>query len=165
MEETFETAYRAHGGSVFAYLVRMTGDRSLAEELCQETFVRFLKNLSRLRDRNGSVAPWLYRVATRLVLDERRRRPVLPLDREPEAPGDAERRAESRDMERRVGRELERLAPELRATFVLRVRQELTFAEVADATGVSERAAKDRFRRARDLLLLRLAPLVREIRS
>ena len=35
MEDTFDEAYRAHGAAIFAYLVRMTGDRPLAEELTQ----------------------------------------------------------------------------------------------------------------------------------
>jgi len=165
MEETFDEAYRAHGAAIFAYLVRMTGDRPLAEELTQETFVRLLRHRSSIRASNGTLAPWLYRVATRLVLDARRRRPLLPLDREPAAGADPAGVAGEREIAHRVRREIDRLPDELKATFVLRARQELTFLRIAAATGVSERAAKDRFRRARDLLLLRLGPLLKEIDS
>ncbi len=73
--------------------------------------------------------------------------------------------AETRDLGRRVRREIDVLPAELRATFLLRAHHELTYAQIGAATGVSERAAKDRFRRGRDLLLKRLAPLIREIRS
>ena len=99
------------------------------------------------------------------MLDSRRRRPHLPLEREPEAPTDAGARAEDREIAGRIRREVDHLPEELRAAFLLRVRQELTFPQIAEATGVSERAAKDRFRRARDSLLKRLGPLLREIRT
>ena len=165
MEGTFEQAWAAYGARIFAYLVRMTGDRARAEELCQETFLRFLRHRPSIRARNGTLAPWLYRVATRLVLDDRRRRrPVLPLEREPAVPGDAEETAGNRELAARIRDEVDRLPGELRAAFLLRAHHELSFPQVAAAVGVSERAAKDRFRRARDLLLVRLAPLRREIR-
>jgi RNA polymerase sigma-70 factor (ECF subfamily) len=165
MEERFDRAYRAHAAAIYAYLVRMTGDRGLAEELAQEAFVRLLENLPRLRADNGAVAPWLYRVATRLVLDDRRRRSPEALVREDAVPAPAGARVEDRELAEIVRAEVRRLPGPLRATFVLRAYQELGFARIADATGVSERAAKDRFRKARDLLFQRLAPLVREIRA
>jgi RNA polymerase sigma-70 factor (ECF subfamily) len=163
MDETFDEAYRAYGAAIFAYLVRMTGDRALAEELCQETFVRFLRHRPGIRATNGTLAPWLFRVATRLVFDSRRRRSFLPLDREPAIEADVPGAAGDREIARCVGREVESLPVDLKATFILRARQDLTFREIASATGVSERAAKDRFRRARDRLLRRLGPLLREI--
>lgn len=165
MDQDFEGVYRAYGGTVFGYLVRLTRDRHLAEELCQETFVRYLRHRGTLRCNNGSLGPWLFRVATRLVLDSRRRRRPVPLQHEPIEESTVESAAETRDLGRRVRREIDTLPPELRATFLLRAHHELTYAQIGAATGVSERAAKDRFRRGRDLLLKRLAPLIREIRS
>jgi RNA polymerase sigma-70 factor (ECF subfamily) len=165
MEESFDQAYREYAAPVFGFLARMTGDRGLAEEICQETFVRFLEHRSRLRGGNGAVASWLYRVATRLVLDRKRRRPVLPLDREPTDVNGAGHPAEEREIRARVRDEIGRLPPVLRATYLLRAHQELTWPQIADALGVSDRAAKDRFRRARDLLTKRLSGLIREIRA
>ena len=55
-----------------------------------------------------------------------------------------------------------RLEPELRATFLLRAHHGLPFRAVAEALGISERAAKDRFRRTRDQLARRLSHLVTE---
>ena len=165
MEGTFEQAWAAYGAQIFGYLVRMTRDRPLAEELCQETFLRLLRHRDGIRAQNGTLAPWLYRVATRLVLDERRRRrPPVALSHDPAVEGRAEESAGNREIDGRIRLEVDRLPPELRAAFLLRAHQELTFPQVAAATGVSERAAKDRFRRARDILLTRLAPLHREIR-
>lgn len=165
MEDTFESVYRAYGSKVFAYLARLTGDRPLAEELCQETFLRYLRHRADIRNENGALAPWLYRVATRLVLDSRRRPHPVRLTREPLAPSSGDDPAEHREIAARAREEIGRLPPELRATFLLRAHEELTFPQIAEATNVSERAAKNRFRRARDILLRRLAPLVRENRS
>ena len=163
MGTEFDSVWGAYGPAVFSCLVRLTGDPELAEELCQETFVRFLRHRDRIHGLNGTLAPWLYRVATRLVLDVRRRRSVLPLLTEPAVEDDAGREAEEREMAGRVRTEVNRLPDELKVTFLLRVRQELTFPQIAAATEVSERSAKDRFRRARDLLLTRLGPLLREM--
>ena len=43
----FETVYRRYGPPVHAYLARLTGDPLAAEELCQETFVRYLRHAKR----------------------------------------------------------------------------------------------------------------------
>jgi RNA polymerase sigma-70 factor, ECF subfamily len=162
MEREFNRVWRAYGGPVFAYLVRMTGDRGLAEDLCQETFVRFLEHRDGIVGRNGVLGSWLYRVATRLALDVRRRRSPLPLKIEPQTGASGTRGAEEREIADLVEDEIDRLPDELRVTFLLRARQELTFPQIAAATEVSERSAKDRFKRARDRLFHRLGPLFRE---
>ena len=164
MDADFDTVWSAYGSAVYGYLLRLTRDPELAEELCQETFVRFLRHRQRIRGRNGTLAPWLYRVATRLVADVHRRRVPLPLTAEPAAEGNAVRGVEERETADRVRAEIDRLPAELKVTFLLRARQELTFGQIAATTKVSERSAKDRFRRARDLLLTRLGPLLREMR-
>lgn len=163
MDAGFEEVYRLHGPAVHAYLVRLTGDRSTADEVCQEAFVRYLERRSELRNANGSLRPWLFRVASNLVADAARRARPLPLEAEPPArePADG---AEVRDLADRLRREVQALPEPLRAAFLLRAHHELTHAQVAEALGIAERTAKERFRLAREILAHRLGPLFFENR-
>jgi len=160
MPEGFDAVYRSYGRPVYAYLARLTGNPATAEELCQETFVRYLRHREDLRGGNGTVGAWLYRVATNLAIDQGRRRTAGPLREEPavEAP-DA---VEARDLDDRVRAEVARLPAELRAVFLLRAHHELPYARIAVVLDISERTAKERFRRAREILAHRLAPLFSE---
>jgi RNA polymerase sigma-70 factor (ECF subfamily) len=69
------SAYDRHHGEVFAFLVRATRDRSLAEDLLRETFRRLAQDT-----RDGrtpvEVRRWLYRVASDLVISSARRTPT-----------------------------------------------------------------------------------------
>jgi RNA polymerase sigma-70 factor (ECF subfamily) len=66
--ETLERLFRTYHASLVRYLQRALGDRDVAEELAQETFVRALKQ-GELRSERS----WLFAVATNLVRDETRR--------------------------------------------------------------------------------------------
>jgi RNA polymerase sigma-70 factor (ECF subfamily) len=74
-EETFRGFYERTARALWAYLVRVTGDRTLADDLLQETFYRFLRasatHQSEAHRRNS-----LYCIATNLARDARRRRAV-----------------------------------------------------------------------------------------
>ena len=164
MAGTFDHVYDRYGRQVYAYLVRMTGNAWSAEELCQETFVRYLAHEPQASTLNGSLAPWLYRVATNLAIDRlRKRRPqTLP---GPEGVADTDAgTSDGRDLEARIRAEVGLLPPDLRATFLLRAHHGQTYRQVGEALGISERAAKDRFRRTRDRLARRLAHLLEEPR-
>ncbi len=161
MDDAFAEVYARHAADLHAYLVRLVGDPAAADELGQETFVRFLEHPPTAATQNGHLGPWLFRVATNLGLDRLRRRRGRPLLEEPAGrAGEAGDAAEARDLERRIREEVAALAPELRAAFLLRAHHALPYAEIGRALGVSERAAKARFRRARDRLSGRLGPLL-----
>lgn len=58
---------------VFGLLVRQCGDRELAEEITQATFVKIVAKLDRYRE-EGKFEPWLFRIAMNRLRDEMRRR-------------------------------------------------------------------------------------------
>lgn len=79
-----------HADGLMAYLVRWTHDRSLAEDVAQETWLRAWLNLDALVERRGSVRGWLTRVAHNIAVDHFRARGARPTEVEL-APGvDAE---------------------------------------------------------------------------
>ena len=69
----FEALYRAHGGRVFAICVRLSGDRSRAEDLTQEAFIRAWQKLDTFQAGTNFPA-WLATVAVNVSLSERRSR-------------------------------------------------------------------------------------------
>lgn len=64
---------RAHQGSLYAYLVRMTGRSDIAEDVTQEAFVRVLTNLDRF-DPRFRFSTWLFTIARRLYLNLREKK-------------------------------------------------------------------------------------------
>ncbi len=70
-----------HQHSLYAFLYRMTGDRYLAEDLMQETFVRALEASERYKPQ-GRLASWLFGIAANLTKDhwrKQRNRHSVPL--------------------------------------------------------------------------------------
>ena len=70
-----------HSGRVYGLIYRQCGDRELAEEICQATFVRVLDKLDAYQEQ-GKLEPWLCRIAMNLFRDEmrRRKRQAVPTD-------------------------------------------------------------------------------------
>ncbi len=67
----FERVYRAHVDRVYSICMRMTTDRTTAEELTQDTFVRAWEKLGLFRG-ESSFATWLHRLAVNVVLNARK---------------------------------------------------------------------------------------------
>ena len=122
-ERAFAIIVRTYEQPVFNYIVRLTGDRNLAEDLTQEVFLRVFQGLSGFSLRSRFTT-WLFQVTKNRVLDElraleRRPRAVVALEDVPplevvDAPVE---RAESIDA---LWRAVERLNPDLKMALLLR---------------------------------------------
>jgi len=128
----FERFYLAHRDEVLGYLRRLLGQR--AEDAWQETFLRALRAYDRL-EHGRHLRAWVFRIATNVALDELRAKPQPLLDGEPVA-----------ELRRDAFRELEHFTEELppteRAAVVLHYGYDLPYAQIADALGSSEEAAR-----------------------
>ena len=99
-----EDVFRAHQQAVFAYFLRLLGNRQDAEELTQETFVRACSAALRFRG-DSSVRTWLFGIARRVLLEASRagffeRRPEYDPDL---AAGLTDNTDERIDLERALG--------------------------------------------------------------
>src|SRR5580765_4423187 len=79
MSASFSATAEEHLDDVYAYLVYLTRDRSLAEDLVADTFEKALRSWRRFDARRGSARTWLCQIARTTALDhfraeERRRR-------------------------------------------------------------------------------------------
>ena len=83
-ERAFSIIVRTYQIPVYNYVLRMVGDRALAEDLTQEVFLRVFQGLPRFSLRS-KFTTWLFQVTKNRVLDElrtieRRPRAVVDLD-------------------------------------------------------------------------------------
>ena len=161
--DAFSVLYRRYERPVFAVLLRLGGQRALAEEWLQETFTRVWLAARSHDPARGRVKPWIYAIALNTARSElgrkRHRTPHVSLDAVemdlPDAvagePSLAARLDETRAQA--LAAALLELPDYLREVVVLRCSRELSFAEIAEATGSPQGTLKSRFHRA--LLALR----------
>lgn len=149
-----EELYRRHRSSLLGYAYRMTGDRALAEDVVQETFVYFFRNLRRYEPR-GKLVAYLFRIARSLALDQKRAaRRSAPGVAEPVS-GDAEPledREAAENLAEKVRQAMLALPEHLREIVELRLFQGFDYARVAELTGVPEATARSRLRYALEAL-------------
>jgi RNA polymerase sigma-70 factor (ECF subfamily) len=141
---------------ILNYLYRMVGDRDLAEDLTQETYLRAYRALERI-DLTEEAAPrrkaWLYRIAHNAATDHLRRRARLrwlPLDIAGLSRPSPEREIIAADP---VGRSLDLLEPAHREVLLLFSQEGLSTQEVAEVLGITEAAARKRRQRARQAFM------------
>jgi RNA polymerase sigma-70 factor (ECF subfamily) len=160
---TFASAAEAHLDDVHAYLVYLTGDRSLAEELTAATFERALRIWRRFDPARASARTWLCQIARSAALDHfrseqrRRRREGAYAATEPREAAD-ERLVDgmSPELERALGN----LSAADREIIALRVLLELDGATTAGLLGISPTACSTRLSRALERLEERMRDAV-----
>lgn len=158
---------------------RLTGNRADAEDLTQESFLRAYRFFDRY-NREMPFENWLYRIMSRVFIDELRKRPKFKahsLDQPLHAgdPGDAEVLLEIPDFESNPERQLldgaleeslqsalEALPPEFRVAVVLADIEGLSYEEIAETMHCSLGTVRSRLHRGRKLLrqMLRVVPPV-----
>jgi RNA polymerase sigma-70 factor (ECF subfamily) len=153
-EDTFRAFYDRTARGVWAYLARVTGDRQMADDFLQETFYRFLR-ADATHDSEAHRRNSLYRIATNLARDARRRSLLRPTanvaghDIEGvtagDRPGAAERSAD-------FSRAMSRLKPRERAMLWLAYAEGASHREIADVLGVRPGSLKSLLFRARHKL-------------
>jgi len=152
-EETFRAFYDRTARQVWAYLARITGDRTLADDLLQESYYRFLR-AERAFTSDSHRRNYLFRIATNLAHDRHRRgRGVMnvPVPAENEAGALADGRDLAADTERRtdLARAMARLKPREREMLWLAYAQGSSHEEIAASLGLRKSSIKILLFRAR----------------
>jgi RNA polymerase sigma-70 factor (ECF subfamily) len=159
-ERAFTLIVRAYEGPVFNYVLRLVGNRSQAEDLTQEVFLRVFQGLPKFSLRS-KFTTWLFQVTKNRVLDElraneRRPRLTVALDDIPplevvDAPFE---RVETMDA---VWRSVGDLNVDLKMALLLRDVVGLSYTEIADSLEITLATVKWRIYRAREDVQLALA--------
>ncbi|RMH22538.1 MAG: sigma-70 family RNA polymerase sigma factor [Acidobacteria bacterium] len=163
--DAFAALVERYKDLIVGYLARLTGSRSRAEDVAQETFMRFYQQLHRYRER-GTLAAYLLRIATNLVRSEERRarrwrllKPLFAVSDGAHRPAPSpQAEALAGEVQRQVTAAIAALDLRYRVPLVLREIEGLSYRQIADVVGVGEGTVKSRLHRARELLKARLEP-------
>jgi len=162
----------AGDASAFAFIVRrwqgplvnlayrFCRDRSRAEDLAQEAFLRVFRGLRKWR-RDAAFSTWLFAIATNLFRSEIRRSPpfgaLRPDDLESAGAVTLEDAAASAEGAERVHRLVQSLPPKYRDVLILFYFHEMDVLQTARSLQLPEGTVKARLSRARNLLRDKLA--------
>ncbi|MGZ4867315.1 MAG: RNA polymerase sigma factor [Candidatus Angelobacter sp.] len=148
------------------YLVYLSGNRELAEDLFQETWIRVLER-GHQYDGRHEFSTWLYAVARNLTIDYLRKKSPVSLDglmeneeHAPFEPADTRPMAwevvQQHEQAERVSAALVSIPAEYRETVVLRFQEGLALDEIAMVTGAPLGTVKSRLYRGLNMLMSRL---------
>lgn len=155
MHDDFHDLWARHAADVRRFALYLTGDASRADDITSETFLRAWTSSTPIRE--ATLRAYLFTIARNLASAEWRhgaKHDALPDSLISQAPGPHEQ-AEQGAALRRVLTGLAQLPAIDRAALMLRVRDGLSYDDIAAALGLSVAAAKVKVHRAR----LKLATL------
>lgn len=147
-----DEVYRQYARTVYRYLLTLTHDEDLAEELTQETFYQAIRSSERF-DGSCAVSTWLCAIARNVLSTYRRKHPAAEnvddqLLAVPSAETDALRSAERLEILKR----LHALREPYREVLYLRAFGGLSFREIGEVQGRTENWARVTFYRGKELL-------------
>jgi RNA polymerase sigma-70 factor, ECF subfamily len=159
-ERAFSLIVRAYEVPVFNYVMRLVGDRALAEDLTQEVFIRVFQGLPKFSLRS-KFTTWLFQVTKNRVLDElraseRRPRALVAIDDAPplevvDAP------LEQLETIQALWQAVDELNTDLKMALLLRDVVGLSYNEIADSLDTTLATVKWRIFKAREEVQLALA--------
>jgi RNA polymerase sigma-70 factor (ECF subfamily) len=148
----FASFYERSARPLWAYLVRASSDAALADDLMQESYVRFLcaQRAPSLAD-DGEVAArlYLFRIATNLLHDHWRRPRATSIDELPEEVFSAESGAEQIESQAELGPALRLMKPRERQLLWLAHAEGYSHREIAQVTGLASASIRLLLFRAR----------------
>ncbi len=144
-QDAWRLLIEAYSGRVYGVIYRQCGDRELAEEIAQATFVKVVNKLGDYQEQ-GRFESWLFRIATNRLRDEmrRRKRQAVPTDfasTPPEAVGwqdesdQPDRQLDAKEQADQLHAAIAQLPEADREILHLRYTGELGYKEIAEALG------------------------------
>ena len=166
-QEAFAEIVRGYQRRVYGVAMKMTRRHEVADDVAQDTFIRAYRSLDRF-ELGRPLGPWLVKIAVNLSINylngpTKREQSMYTEDRpdgpwEPQVHEDASREPlesnparslMSAEFAAALGRALEKLSPEHRAVFMLKVDEGMRYAEIATTLGISRGTVMSRLFRAR----------------
>ena len=169
-KECFDQLVLRYQRMIYAITRRMTSNHHDADDLAQETFLAAYRAMGRF-DEQKSFPAYLSRIAINLSINHlrRRKRWLKVLSRgsgEAEGglamarSGDLHKNLEHKELMNSLEMAMETLPPHQKAVLILKVYQELSYQEIADALGISLGTVMSRLHRARNHLRTQLKGLL-----
>jgi RNA polymerase sigma-70 factor (ECF subfamily) len=151
----FEKIYNEHFSGVYKYVLSLSRDESVTEEITQETFFKAMQSMDKF---NGSCTlyVWLCQIAknTYFSLYQKRKRYASSDDTELPSDLDIEANFLDKDTTRRLHVLLHNLSEPYKEVFTLRVFGELPFSQIGELFGKTDSWARLIFYRAKNKLVV-----------
>lgn len=149
----FEDVYDRFFKDVYLFVLAMSGDQAVAEDVTQETFFKALKEIDHFKG-NCSVKSWLCKIAKNIYIDGIRRKKRLAAVKErlagaPEAERSVETEAVRREEVISIYKALHCLEEPYKEVFGLRTLGELSYKEIGEIFEKSESWARVTYHRAK----------------
>lgn len=149
---SMEEVYRTHSRMVYRYLLSLTRNASLSEELTQETFYQAVKSIDRF-DESCKVSTWLCAIAKRVLLSEQRKHPhTHELKESLSSPDMTENETLNKAGQVELLRKMHLLGGDMREVLYLRLLGDLSFAEIGEILGHTENWARVTYYRGKEKL-------------
>jgi len=146
--QAFEELIRMFYPYVSGFLLKMTCDESLKEDLTQETFLKMIQNIEYFdTGGNAGFGTWLIAIAKNCYIDYLRRNRIIPADIEEfqiDDPHDMAGMVLQKMQYYEALRAIETLPPEQGLVIRLKYEQDLTLAEIAKHLGIPPKTVKSR---------------------
>jgi RNA polymerase sigma-70 factor (ECF subfamily) len=160
-QQAFEELVKRYQQPLFNFVCRYVGERSVAEDLTQEVFLRVWQAAPRFEAR-GKVSTWIFKIAYNLSMNEiKRRRRYQNFYKgfwdDARAESLFSKQRDSRELEEDIMRALAQIPENQRAALLLRVNDGFSYKEISEILNVSPAAVESLIFRARTKL--------RELRS
>jgi RNA polymerase sigma-70 factor (ECF subfamily) len=141
----FETILFRYEKPIYAYAYRLVGHRQDAEDVTQQTFIKFYKNLYRV-DPTGDVNSWLYKIATNTAYDWLRKKnrsselyileESMAKGWEPASDTDLDRDLEKLELKEDMALAISKIQPKYRSVIILYYYQDFSYHEIAEILSV-----------------------------
>ena len=154
MGQEFDEIYKENARIVMKFLLSMTNDYHLAEELTQETFYRAYKNIKGFKG-TCKLNVWLCQIAKNLYLDmvkSSKWKKETTLSEAQEDKRQSFREVEEKDSVARIYRKIHSLEEPYKEVFLLRYNGDLSLKEIAELFGKTENWARVTYYRAKEKL-------------
>lgn len=155
MQETLKKMVELHGDGIYRLALRYTGNRSLAQDITQETFLRACSSLESY-DHSRPAGPWLLTIATNLCRNLLRDNREIPTDFNENLyhsdKSNPEKLYIDKEGEEELMQALNRLPLKYREVILLKHVNELSYSEICKILGLDLSLVKNRLFRGRKML-------------
>ena len=147
-----EEVYKEHYRIVYKYLMCLTNNADLSEELTQETFYKMIKKIDKFKGK-AKISVWLCEIAKNLYFDElrkNRKRKKVELDfNNIQSDLNIEEDFIEKEETENISKEIEKLDEEIRRVIFLRLNSDMSFKEIGQVLGKTETWARVNFYRGK----------------
>jgi RNA polymerase sigma-70 factor (ECF subfamily) len=150
-DEAFRELVDGYKNLVFALIARTVADRSRAEDLAQEVFLKVHRGLPYFRG-EARLSTWIYRIVLNVCAQERGQPAAVPIDEEPSEPPSQDRQFSDLELRDRLEKAIARLPEAYRVLIDAHYLQGIQYEALAEAMGLPLGTVKTHLYRAKKQL-------------